>query len=1650
MPTSNSISGASPSGPLDLFHPAVRQWFASAFPAPTLAQQLSWPAIARGESTLLLAPTGSGKTLAAFLWCLNRAMFSPVPPKAARCRALYISPLKALAVDVERNLRFPLEQIAEIATERGDAFHLPVAFVRTGDTPSAERARFQRQPADILITTPESLYLMLTSNARQALQSVETVIVDEIHALVPTKRGAHLALSLERLEQLCGRPLQRIGLSATQRPLSEVSRFLSGVEVPPEAFADPVDAGSPSDPEDIRYRPVTVLDASTPKRLELSVQVPVEDMSKPGEKGGQSIWTSIHPELLELVRAHQSTLIFVNNRRLAERISGALNDLAGETLVLAHHGSVAPAQRKEIEERLKSGTIKGLVATSSLELGIDMGAIDLVVQIEAPPSVSSGMQRIGRAGHHVGAVSNGIIFPKFRADLLACAAATRAMRQGQVESIRYPRNPLDVLAQQVVATVAMEHISTDALFDMLRRAAPFAALSRTSFESVLDLLSGRYPSDEFAELRPRITWNRLTGELTPRESAQRLALVNGGTIPDRGLYGVYLVAAEKPTRLGELDEEMVFETKPGETIILGASTWRIAEITHDRVIVNPAPGEPGKMPFWHGDGAGRPAEFGQHIGELSRELLRMPAAAAFTRLVEDHSLAPNAAENLLRFLRDQQQAAMCIPSDEEILIERCRDELGDWRICVLSPYGSRVHAPWCMAVAASLRHDLGLEPETMWADDGFVIRLPESDQPPDSAALLPSSDSIYDRTMRQLGGTALFAARFRENAARALLLPRRRPGMRTPLWQQRKRSADLLNVASRYPSFAILLETYRECIRDVFDLPALTGILRRIEQGTIRVTTVDSVKPSPFAASLLFGYVANYIYDGDAPLAERRAQALSIDQSQLQDLLGDADYRELLDPSVLQEVETQLQRLGSVRHADGIHDLLLRLGDLTPDELRLRCKDAEVFAQVDALVASQRVLLLTIGGLPSNVPGCLPSNVPVYVPRYVAVEHAAQYRDALGAALPPGLAATWLQPQPDPLLQVLGRFARNRGPFTLDDLCRRYRLSKPVAESALAELVRKGALLEGGFRPGGVHREWIHPDVLQQLRRKTLARLRREVSPLPAHVLGRFLPRWQGIGSKRHGLGSHGSTHNASHGSAHNAAQDTASVASNEDMSKAAGGVPHNAASGNTNGSAIGSSNYDALLDAIETLQGLALPLSEWEREILPARIRNYDSVALDTLMAAGELVWVGRGALGEHDGRVAIYLADSLPALLPPAALQRAPATLQRAPAALQAAPATLQPAPVLEGRAQLIAEFLAANGASFFAALHQAAGAGFPGETSDALWQLAWQGIATNDTFHSLRSYLHREREGRSHSQNNFPPGSAEYLKQFRSRTRGGALAQGRWSLVSARVFNQPTVTSWSANIAQQLLLRYGLVTRETAAAEEIPGGFSAVYPALRQMEERGWIRRGMFISGLGGSQFAMNAAVESLRALRTNAKPTAVVLAAVDPANPYGTLLSWPRLPDSEEAAPSPHGMARTSGASVLLVEGELVAYLRRGNPSLKLFLPTSQPEQDEYARAAAHALARLAIERQALRSGVLISEINTEPARQHIFGHFLEEAGFVPTPLGYQMRRAREGSSTQPEPADDELYDDTDRDGSDAPDSHSEDSYQEQSESSHEDS
>ncbi len=1590
--------------PFACFHPVTAEWFRAVFDAPTAPQQMGWPVIARGESALILAPTGTGKTLTAFLWCLDRLMLHSTHPsdkdkgvarmghpQSGGCRIVYVSPLKALAVDVERNLRSPLAGIANMARRMGVPFREPTISVRTGDTPQRERARFARHPAEILITTPESLYLLLTSQAAEALRTVDTVIIDEIHALVPTKRGAHLALSLERLEALTKRHIQRIGLSATQRPLEEVARFLGGVEKPevapsPSAVAS-TESGWSSESTDsvpLIYRSVTIVNASACKQLKLRIEVPVEDMSRLGEQeylpsgpASQaprrvSIWNAIHPRLLEIIRAHNSTILFVNSRQVAERLAGALNELAGEDVVRAHHGSLAAAQRSIIEEQLKAGKIRALCATSTLELGIDMGAVDLVIQIEAPPSVASGMQRIGRAGHHVDAVSEGILFPKYRADLVACAAVTRAMHEGHIESTRFPRNPLDVLAQQMVAIVAhppssaapnpakapkkalkesergalynpqalkrasknqsleiddlnnrfqsetsKPEVSVEALFELVRHAAPFGTLSRAAFEGVLDLLSGRYPSDEFAELRPRLNWDRVRNVVTARDGAARLAILNAGTIPDRGLYGVFLAHSEgKAVRVGELDEEMVFESHPGETFILGASTWRITEITHDRVLVTPAPGEPGKMPFWKGDGPGRPLEFGRTIGALVRELRALPKPAALARLVAEHDLDPGAAENLMQFLADQEAATGVVPDDRTIVIERCRDELGDWRVCVLTPFGSRIHIPWAMAVSARIRAAGGPEVETLWGDDGFVLRFADTDEPPDMDWFMVESAEAMQLVLRQLGTTALFAGRFREAAGRALLLPRRRADARSPLWQLRKRSYDLLSVASRYPSFPLLLEAYRECLRDVFDMSSLIEILKEVEERKLRVHVVDTRKPSPFASSLLFSYVANFLYDGDAPLAERRAQALTIDQEQLRELLGETDLRELLDANAIFEVEEAAQCIAEsyrARSADGIHDLCLRLGDLSRDELARRVATPELLQQVDRLVRSRRLLELRIAG----------------ERRLIAAEDAARYRDGLGIPLPPGLAAALLDPVAHPVLELVRRYARTHGPFMPREPADRFALDAAVVEETLRQLAHDGRVLEGGFRPGGLHREWCDAEILRQIRRKSLATLRREVEPVEQHTLARFLTHWQGLLTPRRGA------------------------------------------------------HLDALLDAVESLQGAPLPASLVETSILPARLAEYEPAGLDTLIAAGEVNWAGVEPIGERDGRIALFLADKLPLLL-------------------QSRPIV---EPLTEREAKLLS-VLESTGASFFDALHQAAGGGYPGETIDSLWSLVWRGLITNDSLHALRAYTARPESARA-------PRRVQTGAVFRSRRTTPPTAQGRWSLLPVRMGKgtegQPTATESSHALAMQLLNRYGVLLRESVAAENVPGGFSAVYDVLKALEESGRIRRGYFVAGLGATQFALPAAVDLLRQLRNEPpqeKPEFVQLAATDPANPYGSILRWPDLPVAEEDSESaPRILTRAAYAEVVLRNGQLMAWLRRGNPNLLIFLPDEEPERSQAAAGLAHFFSALGQQRMraSTHQGALITTINGQPVAAHPMARFLMDAGFHAGPLGMHLRR-----------------------------------------------
>jgi ATP-dependent Lhr-like helicase len=1500
--------GVSPVSREAPFAPAVREWFAETFAAPTKAQRLGWAAIAQGQSALVFAPTGSGKTLAAFLAAIDRVMFSPVPAKAERCRVVYVSPLKALAVDVERNLRSPLHGIARVAARQGEAVHLPEVGIRTGDTPQSERASMLRRPPDILITTPESLFLLLTSRARSILGGVDTVIVDEIHTMVGTKRGAHLALSLERLGELARRPPQRIGLSATQRPLAEVARFLGGGE----------------GLRTWRPRPVTIVDAGARKAFDLKVTVPVEDMSRPGEAieppsdvvpappaasmERRSIWPAIHPRLLELVRGHRSTIVFVNSRRLAERLAAALNELAGEDVARAHHGSIAREQRTEIEDALKSGRLPAIVATSSLELGIDMGAVDLVVQIETPISVASGMQRIGRASHQVDAVSRGVIFPKYRGDLLATAAITRAMKEGAVEETRVPRNPLDVLAQHLVAAVALGERPVDELFALVRGAAPYAQLTRASFEGTLDMLAGRYPSDEFAELRPRLVWDRLRGRVRPRQGAQSLVVANAGTIPDRGLYGVFLADGEGGgRRVGELDEEMVFESRVGEVFVLGASSWRIVEITRDRVLVVPAPGEPGKMPFWKADRGARPVELGRRVGHLTREISHAPTQEAEARLRREHGLDPLAARNLVAYLAEQKEAAGVLPDDRTLVLERTRDEMGDWRLCLLSPWGGRVHAPWAMALEAHLRSRGEVEVETVWADDGIVVRLPERDRPPEASDLLPEPEEIEGLVAGDLGGSSLFAARFREAAARALLLPRRRPGLRTPLWMQRKRAHDLLQVASRHPSFPIVLEAFRECLQDVFDLPALVDLARRVRQREIRLVTVDTQAPSPFAASLLFGYVANYLYEGDAPLAERRAQALSVDQTQLRELLGESELRDLLDPRVLGELELTLQGLAGRRATgpDRVHDLLLRLGDLTADEVTGRVDPGKEGGEPAARAREWLALLVhDRRAIEVRVAGDV---------RFAAAEDAGRLRDALGIAPPRGLPKAFLEPAPHALRELVARYARTHGPFTAREAAQRLGTGEAAIEAALGELAAHGRVSEGGFRPGASGREWCSSDVLATLRRRSLAALRRQVEPAETEAFARALVEWQGV-------------------------------------------VPVGRAKAATR------RGPDALLDVVEQLQGASIPASILERDVLPARLPGYRPEDLDTLCAAGEVVWTGLGSLGDRDGRVALFLADDLPLLLPP------------------------RPEPPSGATHDALREHLGRHGASFFGELVETTGTGLAAEVVDSLWDLVWAGEVTSDSPAALRAFLARHAP------------RAERVRRagpFRSRRQVPPSAAGRWSVLPLPR-RAPSPTERAKALAEQLLARHGVLTRDAVVSEGVAGGFAAVYPVLRALEEQGRVRRGYFVAGLGGLQFADAGALDRLRA-RREADPeeaTSVVLSAADPANPYGAALPWPRREETR--------LQRSAGSHVVLVDGALAAYLGRGAGEVAALLPDEEPLRSRTGAATARALAEWCS--RTGHSAVGWSAAAGLPLAQGPLGPFLAAAGFERSGPGFRRAAA----------------------------------------------
>ncbi|MCW2811238.1 MAG: putative ATP-dependent helicase [Friedmanniella sp.] len=1525
--------------PLQVFTPATATWFREVFARPTAAQAGAWQAISAGENALVIAPTGSGKTLAAFLWALDDLTRSEPPHPKERCRVLYVSPLKALAVDVERNLRAPLAGITQTAVRLDQRPPNVTVGVRSGDTSPADRRAIVSRPPDILITTPESLFLMLTSAARDVLRSIRTVIVDEVHALAGTKRGAHLALSVERLEALVAetdeeagrqtRPLQRIGLSATVRPPERVASFLGGPH------------------------PVRIVSPPSEKTWDLDIVVPVEDMSDLGASAPTpstlederaptrppSIWPHVENKILDLIGEHRSTIVFANSRRLAERLTSHLNELQAERLgepveefpppaqvmaqsgasaghdgsvlpviARAHHGSVSKEQRAQIESDLKSGLLPCVVATSSLELGIDMGAVDVVVQVESPPSVASGLQRVGRAGHQVGATSRGVFFPNHRGDLIESAVVVERMRSGAIEEVAELRNPLDVLAQQIVAIVASRETKVDELYALVRRASSYRDLPYSAFEAVLDMLSGRYPSEDFAELRPRLVWQRDTGLLTARPGAQRLAVTSGGTIPDRGMFGVFLVGEGNAggkngpgRRVGELDEEMVYETRVGDVFTLGTTSWRVEQITHDQVQVSPAPGVPGRLPFWKGDSPGRPLELGRAFGAFVREVGTMPAGGAFSRLREN-GLDEFAARNLMAYLTEQSTATGALPTDTTLVFERFRDELGDWRVCVHSALGTGVLTPWALAIEHNARQRYGMEVQATATNDGMVLRIPDTESEPPSADLILCDPELVESVVtNEVGSSALFASRFRECAARALLLPRRDPKARSPLWQQRMRSAQLLSVAAQYGEFPIVLETMRECLNDVFDLEGLLEVQRQIASRSIRIVEVETKEPSPFAKSLLFGYVGAFVYEGDVPLAEKRAAALSLEANLLAELLGKDGLKQLLDAEVIASAEADLQALSEERRVgtvEQLYDLVRTAGPFRRSELEPRSvAELDVGSGLEQLVLDRRVVEVRIAGQDM-----------------VAVaEDVPRLRDGLGVPVPPGVAATFAEAATNPIHDLVLRWARTHGPFVSLTVARRYGLGRSVVDAVCDTLVASGTLVAGSFvdldgEAAAERRQFCHSQVLALIKRRTLARLRKGVEPVEQIAYARFLTEWQGVGG------------------------------------------PHRGS--------------DAVLSVIEQLAGYAMPASALESVILPARVAGYTPALLDELTSAGEVVWVGDGAIGDSDGWIRWYVSD-----LSPHPLRSDPA----------------------HHRSQDLLAALSGGGAYFFDALLPPGCT--PTERSEwvvALWDLVWSGRVTGDTFAPVRNLATKG----AHKTPSRPTS-----RTHRARLAGGGLARNNRSL---RVASPTTAGRWSlvrrddATPAERLasdvfaqLDRYGVVTRGSVMTEGSEGGFGAAYRALSALEESNQCRRGYFVDGLGAAQFSLPGAVDRLRAhQREPEEMTAVVLAACDPANPYGAALPWPERDG--------HRPGRKAGALVVLVNGALVFYVERGGKTLLSFT-----DERERLEPAAVGLA------SSVQRG-LLGKLTVERADgEHVFGSAavsgaLQQAGFGMTPQGLRLR------------------------------------------------
>ncbi|WP_213990369.1 ATP-dependent helicase [Sodalis sp. dw_96] len=1593
-----------PPNPLSRFQPATRDWFASTFAAPTPAQQAAWAAIGAGDCTLVIAPTGSGKTLAAFLHAID-GLFrererNPDRPRQTATRVVYISPIKALGADVRRNLSVPLDGVNAIRRQRGDPRVELTVGMRTGDTPAAERAGLLRRPPDILITTPESLYLMLTSKARETLRGVTTVIIDEIHAVAGSKRGSHLTLSLERLDALLPGPAARIGLSATVRPVERVARFLGGA------------------------LPVTVVNPAASRPLEVKIVVPVEDMTDipaqgdispetkaPGRPG--SIWPHVEASILEQILACRSTIVFTNSRGLAERLTARLNERYAEccaasprpeeppthylsssgstekrstgeppTVARSHHGSVSKEQRAEIEIALKSGELRCVVATSSLELGIDMGLVDQVIQVGAPPSVASALQRVGRAGHQVGGVSTGVFYPRTRRDLIDAAVTVERMLAGRLESVAPPRNPLDVLAQQTVAAVAMEPLNIDDWYARVRRADPFRALPRSAFDATLDMLAGRYPSEAFGEFRPRLVWDRTSGTLTARPGAQQLAVISGGTIPDRGMFSVVLPEGEEQRgarRVGELDEEMVYESRVNDVITLGATSWRIQQITHDQVVVIPAPGRSARLPFWHGDNAGRPAELGEAIGVFLREVeaatggKRDPlnGSSPLAARLMAAGLDENAINNLVQLVAEQREATDVLPTDQTLVIERCRDENGDWRVMLHSSYGQRVHAPWALAIAARIYRRLKIDPSVVASDDGIIIRIPDGvGRLPGAELFVFDSLALPQIVTDAVGQSSLFVARFRECAARALLLPRRRPGKRSPLWQQRLRAGQLLEIAREHDDFPLIIETARECLQDVYDLTALQALMQRLNDGGVRLLEVTTEIPSPFAADLLFGYVGEFMYQGDVPLAERRASVFSLDSGLLGELLGQVDLGELLDPLVMERVEQELQRIASgsrVKGAEGLVDLLRELGPLSSSEIAARLAGEEPGDYLAQLEASARIIPLRIAD----------------EWRWAGIEDAARLRDALGVALPPGIPAAFLQAADAPLRELLSRYARTHAPFTSAQMAARFGLGVAVVNEQLERLRDQGRILpcniarewdreeegretEPGALIGAGHR-WVWDEVFRRLRARSLQAAREATRPVSHEVFVRLVLERQGI------------------------LANAAAPAMVQDPLTGQGAFE----------------GVEGVARVIEQLAGVVLPASLWERQILPGRVHDYRPAMLDELIATGEVLWAGHGALGDDDGLVSFHLRELAGETLPIMDNIADDETGEPIASALQNALLDV----LADGGAYFVRQLAAlAQGRLADALERESTEPAITAEVSstdvaETLWDLAWQGRVTSDTWSPLRMLTGARPPARSR-----PARPLRHRRQVvgwvpvwqpaksvsaRSARFGDAALAGRWSLLAGEPVN-PTVRTLTQ--VENLFDRYGVVSRGVAVAEQVPGGFPSLTPVLRRMEEAGRVLRGRFIAGLGAAQFADKDCIERLRELAQASpdEPVAVALSAYDPANPFGWLSPWP----SHRSGIRP---ARRSGAMVVICNGRLIGYLGQSGRQLLTFFDKKEAFDKNDAASAGWLAAGLralagALKREG-RRGFTLEDVDGQLAGASPAAEFLSAAGFSRVPKGY---------------------------------------------------